>query len=101
MSAGHTPGPWRVQPYFLTVYTTSDPANGLGGTLAIAKPLDGNGLFSAEQVAANANLIGAAPDLLAAAHAALPWLGGLVNENQSVAPEYAQLCTAIAKATAA
>ena len=49
---------------------------------------------------ANARLIAAVPDLLAACEAALPWLGGLANENPSVAPEYEQLRAAIAKAAA-
>lgn len=58
----HTPGPWFVQPGYLTVYSLSDGDVGL--TCALAKPLtDQPGLKAAE---ANARLIAAAPDLLKA-----------------------------------
>ena len=63
-AAKHTPGPWRYQPGFLTVYTCSHGETGI--TQAIAKPLDGNGDFNPPTMEANARLISAAPDLLEA-----------------------------------
>lgn len=48
---------------------------------------------------ANARLIASAPDMLEALQAALPWLGGLANENDSVRDVYEQTAAAIKKAT--
>jgi hypothetical protein len=56
---------------------------------------------SSEERSANASLIAVSPDLLAACEAVLPWVGGLTNENRSVASDYAVLRAAIAKATGA
>jgi hypothetical protein len=65
--AQHTPGPWFVQPSFLTIYAMSDGYVGL--TCALASVLrDQPGVAAAK---ANARLIAAAPDLLAALDALL------------------------------
>ena len=72
MTIQHTAGPWEIQPGFLTVYTYSDPINRVGLTCAIAS-------VNREQPAigepeANACLIAAAPDMLAALEKALAHL---------------------------
>lgn len=65
--AQHTPGPWRVQDGFNTIYTTSCPETGTGITIAIAKASDHQ--CKSEEVAPNARLLAAAPALLAALEA--------------------------------
>ena len=62
MTSKHTPGPWFVQPGFLTIYNMDGGDYGL--TCAVASVLDKQpGRDAAE---ANARLIAAAPDLLEA-----------------------------------
>ena len=73
MSESHTPGPWIKQGGYLTIYTLTDCAtNAVAHTLHHA---NSNGsVVTREQAEANANLIAAAPDLLAAlrrAHASM------------------------------
>jgi len=73
----HTPGPWKVQPGFLTVFTCSEGTTGL--TIALAKVFDAQLIAdqdtvegkqqAREQAEANAKLIAQAwtiPELLAA-----------------------------------
>lgn len=70
----NTPGPWKVQPVFLTVYTHSQGETGL--TIALANVLDGQLIADQHDVpgkeaaraeaVANAYLIAAAPQLRAA-----------------------------------
>ena len=62
--AAFTPGQWRVQPRFCTVYKTTRP-DGTGITTAIASPLDGHGEFTQEEREANARLIASSPSLFA------------------------------------
>lgn len=66
----HTPGPWKVQEGYLTVYTTTCPETGTGFTNAIAdvhreKTCAGS-IVPEEEAIANARLIAAAPEMLAA-----------------------------------
>ncbi len=93
MAIAHTPGSWRLNADNSTEVMTVTGLN-------VARAHCG-GIYHIKlaQAEANARLIAAAPDLLAACEAVLPWLGGLANENPSVAPEYTQLFAAIAKAT--
>lgn len=63
--SGHTPGPWFVQPFFLTIYNLS--AGHSGATCAVAKALREQP--GDEQAHFNAHLIAAAPLLLAACKA--------------------------------
>jgi hypothetical protein len=60
-TAQHTPGPWRVGDAGATVF---GPNNGEPAPKIIANV--GRGAFPAERNKANAHLIAAAPDLLAA-----------------------------------
>lgn len=83
--AKHTPGPWTALNRGYKSHVT-----------------DGDMNWSAEIIgpghAANARLIAAAPELLEAGEAALPWISGLANKNPSVAPFATALRAAIAKA---
>ncbi len=83
--ANSTPGPWRVQEGSLTVYTTSDPEAGTGITNAIALPcMTHNSRGSdvgREEAKANAHLIAAAPALLDALEAVLPWVEANCDED--------------------
>ena len=58
-----TPGPWLNQDRFNTVYTTSNPKEGTGLTIALFK--DSN-QCNKSQVKPNADLIAAAPEMLEA-----------------------------------
>jgi hypothetical protein len=76
MTSKLTPGPWFVQPGFLNIYNLAGGTTGL--TCAIAKVLsDQPGMDAAK---ANASLIAAAPDLLAALRSADQWIKLLCDE---------------------
>lgn len=98
--AKHTPGPWAVLPQNLAgpmivhEFETGKQMNPTGYRLIAHMLQRGNSL---EADKANARLIAAAPDLLAACNEAFDFLGGVdgASEIRSV------LLTAIAKATAA
>lgn len=60
---GITPGPWRNQKGFNTVYTTSNPESKTGLTIALFKDCN---QCPPEQIMGNANLIAAAPEMLEA-----------------------------------
>jgi len=71
MMSKHTPGPWRVSdtthmhPVAPTLFITRKPTDGVSEThIAKIHPL--NGGDSIAEVAANARLIAAAPDMLKA-----------------------------------
>lgn len=68
--AKHTPGPWRVQERFGTVFTTSNPEEGTGMTNAIASACrrgrDAGSEVTLDESEANARLIAAAPCMLEA-----------------------------------
>lgn len=84
----HTPGPWFATPDSYAVYERD--GYGYRGDTMCALP-GGDPAIRA----ANARLIAAAPELLAALQAVLPYLGGTVI----FAPEQAAARAAIAKAT--
>jgi len=97
----HTPGPWKVAPpnddhNWLNVRTDEED----GWYIASVTPMAGGGLC---QVDANARLIAAAPELLAAARAAdvlfrgLEERGALKTDGRA---EWARVRAAIAKAEA-
>lgn len=74
----HTPGPWRAQDDFGTVFTTSDPVRGTGSTNAIAKAFNrltahGSDVEPGDEQAANARLMAAAPELLEALEYIVGW----------------------------
>ena len=95
---GHTPAPWVATGYKNTVVNDAN-----GNTLALYPAHDS----TTETAQANAKLIAAAPELLAALNRALPWLGRLIADGghlNSVAPNDAigamnQAQAAIDKAT--
>jgi len=92
----HTPGPWN--PYFDETYGVLGPDK---GRVAICMNLKGaHGLAGrrhGDEVAANARLIAAAPDLLAALNAMLTHMG--MDEDEWTKPTFDQARAAIAKAT--
>jgi len=66
MKTQHTPGPWKInKKYSFSVETLSDGQ----GINIIAECSDPDGIRSAGEDSANAKLIAAAPDLLAALEA--------------------------------
>lgn len=67
----HTPGPWNVLPWFAPSGAEITTVQALNRTVADCPGED-------ETAKANARLIAAAPDLLAALEACLPWLGKAV-----------------------
>lgn len=95
----HTPGPWRfsdntkwwkTNPFSVTV-----PKKGVHGT-AVAN-IPARATISMEEAQANARLIAAAPDLLAALNAMLTHMG--LDEDEWTKPTFDQARAAIAKAT--
>ena len=87
----HAPGPWKW----------NDGYRGLeGNDRTVIHYFDYEGMwlpFTSERDA-NAFLIAAAPDLLEALKEALPWIGGIANENGSAEDAYQAAVIAIAKA---
>ena len=77
----HTPGPWTKQGGYLTIYTLTDCAtNAIAHTLHHA---NSNGsTVTREQAEANANLIAAAPDLLAACKRIEAWFDGCIGRGE-------------------
>lgn len=100
MSAPHTPGPWQVE----GVRHSGDLKIGHDTRLHMVGP-DGDAVaavfydMATGRGYADARLIAAAPDMLAALDRALPWLWGLANEDPSVTRDWECARDAIAKAT--
>ncbi len=101
-ASAFTPGPWRVIPDSLDI--VADPSPGLRGRF-IATALESNlvndataAVFVARdlEAIANARLIAAAPDLLAALKVLLRPLS---KEEIDECPQYSQARDAVAKAT--
>ena len=89
----HTPGPWEVGRGYARTHST--PIRWKGENLAWICGMDSAHEFSLEQTLANARLISAAPDMLAA-------LEGLLSDNYLADPinadRMAEARAAIAKA---
>lgn len=98
MSA-HTPGPWHIE-RGTSVYVRADDAHHVGPICSIRSRLDYPGMdpIVAETLDANARLIAAAPDLLAALRSLVMEHGGTLGcqrgDERAVAVR-----AAIAKAT--
>ncbi len=97
MSAKHTPGPWKLE----GSWSLEDQQ--LGGWISTAHP---SPLFSLEPITgtpesiiADANLIAAAPELLAALKSLLPQLlpDALAKDKGGLTAESRQRCMAIVK----
>ncbi|RWP64868.1 hypothetical protein [Mesorhizobium sp.] len=96
-AANHTPGPWAIDPKYLSEVQTPDDktiascwhAHAEGRTVSITGVLE----CSLEESAANARLIAAAPDMLAALKAVV-----MVADRDT--DEFALARAAIAKAEA-
>lgn len=91
---GFTPGPWRVEQDTTLIWGNCDPEDrstyGMGYPVAEAKIMLGHGspfCRSArhDEAEANARLIAAAPDLLAAAKFALTVIGGNAARDELAA----------------
>jgi hypothetical protein len=100
----HTPGPWAVE---TNLNEYGSPLNVNKDAATTIASCDGDsGVGDSKEAEANARLIAAAPDLLAALRRAVPWLGKLIADNghaDSAAPNDAigalrQAEDAIAKA---
>ena len=92
----HTPGPWTVDPKTLAIYAPD--RHGHAAAVRVAEC--GRTLLPAAEIAANAALIAAAPDLLAALQALVGEadLGEIDNEdNARLLLDWAR--AAIARAT--
>ena len=85
----HTPGPWAVDPKTLAVYAPD--RHGHAAAVRVAEC--GRTLLPADEIRANAALVAAAPDLLAALQ--------LVYSNAGESPEWirSRIAPAIARAT--
>ncbi len=85
----HTPGPWTVDPKTLAVYAPD--RHGHAAAVRVAEC--GRTLLPADEIRANAALVAAAPDLLAALQ--------LVYANAGESPEWirSRIAPAIARAT--
>ncbi len=107
MTAKHTPGPWT--PEFGEAYRVRAQQD--GGQVAIMTNLKGRdglaGRRNGDEVAANARLIAAAPELLEAAKLVLEWYEAEDNHSGTDFYQRMQMCrdsedairAAIAKAT--
>lgn len=103
----HTPGPWKVTP--VTIGGIVEPridqeAGGLAVGIAMLPSLSnmrGDVKLRAEEICANARLIAAAPDLLAAGEAvyALNAAGRITVNDSAAYKAIVDLCVAIAAAT--
>lgn len=97
-SIGHTPGPWQCQVYGKRSWGIFHLSDGVyGGTFAEVNNI-GFTNESRDQAEANAHLIAAAPDLLAACEAALAARFGGDDPCCDADPLTNQLRAAIAKA---
>ncbi len=106
--SGHTPGPWRVQNGYLTIYALTHGDHGT--TRAIAKAVHSDHehgpAVSFDEAEANARLISAAPDLLEAARKARSAIDALMGDTDLDGDESQEflamqaLSAAIAKAEA-
>ena len=100
----HTPGPWIAD--YRGVYRGVYAAKGTTDTgygAMIADCPRAAGPYGALEASANADLIAAAPDLLAAAEGVLPWLAGINTKGDpamvdALTDVYMQLAAAIKKA---
>ncbi len=82
MTTNYTPGPWKVQPDFLTVFSIVD-----GSAQAVAKVLRSySPCVDKDAAVANATLIAAAPTMLETMEYVLPWLSELSREWEATAP---------------
>jgi hypothetical protein len=97
-SVGHTPGPWIVNPFNAQVDCAV--VSKLGDLLPVAQMLWPADERSEAETEANARLIAAAPDLLAASQYALEVLAPQ-KDDDFVWSAMSQLVRAIAKATGA
>ena len=88
----HTPGPWNRQKSYATFYVEARLPDGLIQEVAAIGPTQ-----HTEQQEANAKLIAAAPDLLAALNAMMTHMG--MDEDEWNKPTFDQARSAIAKAT--
>lgn len=77
--AGHTPGPWLAEPADMFGDHNIVLANNLYDARAVAAVV--SNLRAEPEVAANAHLIAAAPELLAACESAIPEGVCLTNPN--------------------
>lgn len=96
----HTPGPWRVGAAGPNGCLTVGTERGLM-TAMVAHSI--NSPNQEKQARADASLIAAAPDLLAAAEGVLPWLAGINTKGDpamvdALTDVYMQLAAAIKKA---
>ena len=92
----HTPGPWTVDPKTLAVYAPD--RHGHAAAVRVAEC--GRTLLPAAEIAANAALVAAAPDLLAALQALVGEADlGEVDHDDGTRALLAQARTAIARAT--
>tara|TARA_R110000868_G_scaffold117383_1_gene311867 strand:+ start:149 stop:466 length:318 start_codon:yes stop_codon:yes gene_type:complete len=90
----HTPGPWNA--FYKNKYNEWHVSVPMPhGTMKLG--LFDNGIPS-DNPEADARLIAAAPELLEALKEALPWIGGIANENGSAQDAYRAAVLAIAKA---
>jgi hypothetical protein len=97
----HTPGPWLVDDNLggKTPYICQANDNGIIATMARSPFLSGNGEFSREQIADNARLIAAAPELLETLKYAREELIGWHKEHSCCGPtDLTKIDAAIAKA---
>jgi hypothetical protein len=91
MSTQHTPGPWKAEGWENLVVNNAD-----GYTMTLAAGGKGAGLA---ELKANARLIAAAPDLLAALYASKMALLSCMHANVLVDTAFDQVNAAIARAT--
>ena len=98
--SGHTPGPWRVTDEICRFSggEVIRPNNGDGVDSPVAFVCDFNRYDRDEERQANARLIAAAPELLAAAKAVIRAFGFAPPENMDLPTEWDDLSSAIAKA---
>ena len=89
----HTPGPWTVDPRTLAVYAPD--RHGHAAAVRVAEC--GRTLLPAAEIHANAALVAAAPDLLAALQWALSQIEDSLDPDHETALESAR--AAIARAT--
>jgi len=94
MTDRHTPGPWI--PDLGEVYRVRSQQD--GGQIAIMMNLKGAGLRAGDEVAANARLIAAAPDLLEALGNCVSLLSAYTNDDAVGIVILEQARSAIAKA---
>ena len=84
----HTPGPWAVDPKTLAVYAPD--RHGHAAAVRVAEC--GRTLLPADEIRANAALVAAAPDLLAALQWALAQIEDSLDPDHRAALESAHAC---------